>query len=180
MPIVLLPETPPQPAPSDPSLADHTLPPSKLSSSDVSSAQTNSSTDSSPYPFDPLSESEIEAAVAVVRKHPQCQESNHQVDFNAVTLWEPRKAEMLAWLADPQHSARPRRVADVVFMVWTAERRVLVDASVDLEEGKVVSWEENREGVQPLVCLCGFSLISWLGIEIICLLSDRISVKVGG
>ena len=162
MPIPLLPETAPQQAPSDPNLADPTLPAAKLSSSDVSSAQLNSSVDSSPYPFDPLSDFEIEAAVAVVRKHPRCRDSTGQINFNAVTLWEPRKAEMLAWLADPQHSARPRRVADVVLMIQGGERTVLVDALVDLEQGRVVGWEDNGEGVQPLVCFCGFPLRLWL------------------
>lgn len=165
MPIPLLPETAPQQAPFIPSLEDSTLPPSKLASSDVTSAQSNSSTESSPYPFDPLSESEIEAAVGVVRKHPKCHGLTARINFNAVTLWEPRKAEMLAWLADPQHSPRPRRVADVVIMIQGEERTVLVDALVDLEEGGVVGWEENREGVQPLVCLCGFPLFLWLGRE---------------
>lgn len=162
MPIPLLPENATQLAPSDHSLADPTLPLSKLTSAHVSSAQPSSSTDSSPYPFDPLIESEIEAAVAVVRKHPKCHESTHQLNFNAVTLWEPRKGEMLAWLADPQRATRPRRVADVVVVVQSGERRVLVDALVDLEEGRVVGWEESREGVQPLVCCCVFSfLIFW-------------------
>lgn len=156
MPIPLLPDIAAQLASSDPSSVDPTLPLSKLTSSDVSSVQPNSFIDSRPYPFDPLSESEIEAVVGVIRKHPKCQETNHQVKFNAVTLWEPRKVEMLAWLADPQHAARPRRVADVVIKIQNGERTVLVDALVDLEEGRVVDWQESKEGVQPLVC-CVFS-----------------------
>ena len=152
MPIPLLPETAAQLAPSDPSLADPSLPLSKLTSSDASSAQSNSATDSSPHPFDPLSESEIEAAVAVVREHPKCHAQTHQVHFNAVSLWEPRKTEMLAWLANPQRVTRPRRVADVVVGIQSGEQKVLVDALIDLEEGRVVGWEESREGVQPIVC----------------------------
>lgn len=150
MPIPLLPENEPQLAPSDPSLTDPAPSLSKLNSSD-GSAQPESSTDTLPHPFDPLSASEIEAAVAIVRKHPKCHESK-QVNFNTVTLWEPRKVEMFAWLADPQHNARPQRVADVVIGVHSGERRVLVDALVDLEKAKVVSWEESKEGVQPIVC----------------------------
>lgn len=115
----------------------------------------SSSSSSPPHPFDPLSASEIEKAVSVIRKHPKCCDPENQITFNAVTLWEPRKSEMLAWLADPRHGTRPRRVADVVLGIKNAERgktRVIVDGLVDLDEERVVEWEEGGEGVQPLVC----------------------------
>jgi primary-amine oxidase len=96
---------------------------------------------SPPHPFDPLSESEIERAVAIIRKE-------HQgLFFNAVTLWEPQKAEMMAWLADPQHTVRPHRVADIVCV---GKGSKVFDGIVDLNEGKLVKWEA-MEGVQPLV-----------------------------
>lgn len=178
MPIPLLPEVAPQQAPSDPSLEDPPLSSSKLASSNVTSAQPNSSTDSFPHPFDPLSASEIEAAVAIVRKHPRCHDSTGQVNFNAVTLWEPRKADMVAWLADPQNSARPRRVADVVLMIQGGERTVLVDALVDLEEGRVVGWEDNTEGVQPLVRICDLFFLARK--RMIHSSFDKISLEVRG
>jgi len=94
-----------------------------------------------PHPFDPLSETEIEQAVAIVRK----EYSN--VFFNAITLWEPRKAEMMKWIKDPEHTVRPHRVADVVCIGRGSK---VFDAIVDLKDGKIVKWE-TTEGVQPLV-----------------------------
>lgn len=94
-----------------------------------------------PHPFDPLSAAEIESAVALIRKE------HGSLYFNAVTLWEPRKAEMLAWLANPEHTVRPHRVADVVAI---GKGSKVYDGLVDLNEQKIVKWEYT-EGVQPLV-----------------------------
>lgn len=94
-----------------------------------------------PHPFDPLSPSEIEKAVALVRQE------YGSLYYNAVTTWEPRKAEMLAWLADPDHKPRPPRVADVVA---TTRGSKVYDGLVDLDEGRIVKWE-YMEGVQPIV-----------------------------
>lgn len=94
-----------------------------------------------PHPLDPLSESEIEAAVAIVRKE------YPEVAFNAITLWEPRKAEMMAWVANPKGAARPPRVADVVCI---GKGSKVFDAIVSLTESKIIKWEIT-EGVQPLV-----------------------------
>ena len=94
-----------------------------------------------PHPFDPLSGAEIESAVALVRQE------HGSLYYNAVTLWEPRKAEMLAWLADPEHTVRPHRVADVVAI---GKGSKVYDGLVDLDEQKIVKWE-YIEGVQPLV-----------------------------
>lgn len=94
-----------------------------------------------PHPFDPLSESEIEATVAIIRKE------HGSLFYNAISAWEPRKADMLKWLTDPDHTPRPHRVADVVAI---AKGGKVYDGLVDLDEGKIVQWE-NVEGVQPLV-----------------------------
>jgi primary-amine oxidase len=94
-----------------------------------------------PHPFDPLTNSEIETAVEIIRKE------HGQLFYNAVTLWEPRKKQMMKWLEDPQHNLRPSRVADVVAI---AKGGKVYDGLVDLEEGKIVKWE-SLDGVQPLV-----------------------------
>lgn len=94
-----------------------------------------------PHPFDPLSEAEIDAAVTMIRKE------HASLHFNAVTLWEPRKAEMLRWLTDPDHAPRPARVADVVAL---ARGSKVYEGLVDLDEEKIIKWE-LVEGVQPLV-----------------------------
>ena len=104
-------------------------------------AQHVTSSTPSPHPFDPLSNSEIETAVQIIRRE------HGQLFYNAVTLWEPRKKEMMQWLADPQHTPRPRRVADVVAI---ARGGKVFDGLVDLKEGKIVKWE-SMDGVQPLV-----------------------------
>ena len=95
----------------------------------------------SPHPFDPLAAAEIEKATRLVTKE------HGKLAFNAVTLFEPRKKEMLAWLADPEHTKRPPRIADIVAI---KKGGVVYDGLVDLEEGKIVRWESN-DGVQPLV-----------------------------
>lgn len=94
-----------------------------------------------PHPFDPLSNAEIESAVKIVRA------AKGDLHFNAVTLWEPRKAEMTAWLASPDAAPRPKRVADVVAI---AKGGHVVEGLVDLADGKLIKWE-TLEGVQPLV-----------------------------
>lgn len=97
-----------------------------------------------PHPFDPLSASEIEKATSIIRKE------YGSLFYNAVTILEPRKMEMRSWLADPNHTVRPHRVADVVAV---GKGSKVYDGWVDLNEEKVVRWE-NIEGVQPLVSRC--------------------------
>ncbi|CCX34271.1 peroxisomal copper amine oxidase [Pyronema domesticum] len=102
-----------------------------------------------PHPFDPLSSTEIEYAIAIIRSSHQSNASNSALGFNAVTLSEPKKAEMLAWLANPTSASRPRRQAEVVAV--DKESKVY-DGIVDLVEGKVITWEK-LEGVQPLITM---------------------------
>lgn len=94
-----------------------------------------------PHPFDPLSAAEIEKAVSLVRKE------HGPLAYNAVTINEPRKAEMMAWLKDSEHTNRPHRIADVVAI---KKGGMVYDGLVDLEEEKILKWESN-DGVQPLV-----------------------------
>ncbi|KAF1813522.1 peroxisomal copper amine oxidase [Eremomyces bilateralis CBS 781.70] len=96
-----------------------------------------------PHPLDPLSEAEIAQAVAIVRKE------HSGLFFNAVTLWEPRKAQMLAWLADPKTAPRPVRTADIVALGLGSK---VYDGTVDLEAEKIVSWKLT-ENVQPLITM---------------------------
>ena len=96
-----------------------------------------------PHPFDPLSNAEIESAVQVVRA------SHGKLHYNAITLREPKKVEMLQWLASPDTLPRPIRVADVVAI---APGGAVFDGLVDLKESKIIKWE-RMHGVQPLVCI---------------------------
>lgn len=93
-----------------------------------------------PHPFDPLSAAEIEYAITIIRKQ------HGQMRYNAVSLSEPKKAEMLAWLVAPNTTPRPRREAEVVVV----GRGFLYDGIVDLVNGKISKWE-RLEGVQPIV-----------------------------
>lgn len=100
------------------------------------------------HPFDPLSSTEIERAVAAVRK-----QKGDALFFNAVTLQEPRKKEMLAWLDDASKAPKPRRTADVVA---TGKESKVFDGLVvlyDAADGgadELVRWVAT-DGVQPLV-----------------------------
>lgn len=95
------------------------------------------------YPLDPLSSEEIAKAVAIVkREYPN-------VHFNAVTLWEPRKAEMMKYMANPETVPRPHRVADVVAI---GKGSKVFDGLVDLNESRIVKWELT-DGVQPLITM---------------------------
>lgn len=105
---------------------------------------------SPPHPFDPLSAAEIEKAVGIINKE------HAPVNYNAVTVHEPRKAQMVAWLKDPDHTPRPPRVADIVAI---KKGGTVYDGLVDLDEGKVINWESN-EGVQPLVRR---TRVTWVG-----------------
>ena len=104
-------------------------------------AQHLTGTTAPPHPFDPLSNAEIESAAQIIRS------AKGKVAYNAITLWEPRKAEMLKWLADPEKTTRPKRVADVVGMVPGGK---VFEALIDLAEGTITKYEELA-GVQPLV-----------------------------
>lgn len=95
------------------------------------------------HPFDPLTTEEIALATAIVR------ESYSDLFFNAVTLWEPRKAEMMRYVAAPDTTTRPHRVADVVAIGRGSK---VYDGLVDLDERKIVKWELT-EGVQPLITM---------------------------
>ncbi|KAH7386653.1 copper amine oxidase [Phaeosphaeria sp. MPI-PUGE-AT-0046c] len=96
---------------------------------------------SPPHPLDPLTQVEIQKAVALIRQeHPD-------VFFNAVTLWEPRKAQLMKWIKDPQRTTRPARVADVVCIGRGSK---VFEGIVDLDAGKVTRWEQ-KDNVQPLI-----------------------------
>ena len=111
----------------------------------------------SPDPFDPLSPDEIEAAVAIVRRDKGS--ADERFFFNAVSLSEPPKAELQAWLENRSFKPKPPRIADVVAL---GKGGPVYDGLVDLgyvgsqgteqEKGKVLKWEAV-EGVQPLVSL---------------------------
>lgn len=100
-----------------------------------------------PHPFDPLSLDEIRAAIATVKKA-----HGEELFFNVVSLQEPRKAEMLAWLADPSNAPRPARIADVV-VIGPGGR--VYDGLVDvtsLDAPAITKWE-LMEGVQPIITM---------------------------
>ncbi|OBT75859.1 hypothetical protein VF21_04372 [Pseudogymnoascus sp. 05NY08] len=93
------------------------------------------------HPLDPLSVKEIEVVVSLLRK----QKGN--LYFNTVTLLEAPKAEMQAWLANPQPTRHPTRIADAV--VVSKEGQVY-DALVDLQSQSILRWEAVT-GCQPII-----------------------------
>ena len=94
-----------------------------------------------PHPFDPLSLDEIRTAIDAVKQ------THGDVFFNVVSLHEPRKAEMKAWLENPRAFPRPARIADVVVI---APGGTIYDGLVDLAQGKITKWE-TLDGLQPIV-----------------------------
>lgn len=97
--------------------------------------------DMSPHPFDPLTGDEIRTAIDAVRK------AYGELSFQAVSLLEPRKSDMVKWLADEANTPRPVRIADVTAI--GAEGKVY-DGFVDLTSTKITKWE-LLDGVQPIV-----------------------------
>lgn len=95
------------------------------------------------HPFDPLSSDEIAAAVAIVKKE------YPDVFFNAVTLSEPPKKEMMRWVASPDTVPRPARLAEIVAIGRGSK---VFDGLVDIQAGKILKWELT-EGVQPLITM---------------------------
>lgn len=96
-----------------------------------------------PHPLDPLTTTEIETAVDIVRKE------HGKLNFNGVTLYEPRKEHMMAWLANPEGTPRPTRAADVVAI---APGGKIYDGIVDLDAKKIIQWK-HTPGVQPLITM---------------------------
>ncbi|OIW24631.1 hypothetical protein CONLIGDRAFT_604273 [Coniochaeta ligniaria NRRL 30616] len=96
-----------------------------------------------PHPFDPLSIEEIQTAVSVVKK------AHGDVRFNVVSLLEPRKAEMQAWLEKPDTTPPPTRFANIVVI---APGGKVYDGLVDIKGGKIVEWE-HMEGMQPIITM---------------------------
>lgn len=94
-----------------------------------------------PHPFDPLDADEIATAVSIVKK------AHKDVLFKAVSLQEPRKAEMLKWLATPTEDLRPARIADVTVI---APGGKVYDGLVDVKKATIVDWQ-FLDGVQPIV-----------------------------
>ncbi|EWC47784.1 Cu amine oxidase 1 [Drechslerella stenobrocha 248] len=95
------------------------------------------------HPLDPLSPTEIARAVSIVR------EAKGQLGYNAVTIAEPKKAQMTAWLAAPEHAEKPARQAEVVAIDRTG---AIWDGIVDLDAKMILQWEK-LEGVQPLITM---------------------------
>lgn len=93
------------------------------------------------HPLDPLNETEITRAVEIIRAAPGFPK---QVLFSTVVLNEPPKAEVLSF----KPGAKFRREAFAI--VLDRDRNRTFEATVDLRDGRLVSWKEVP-GAQPLV-----------------------------
>ncbi|KAH7039574.1 peroxisomal copper amine oxidase [Microdochium trichocladiopsis] len=96
------------------------------------------------HPLDPLTASEIKTAISVIRA-----EHDDVAFVNIVSLHEPRKAEMTAWLANPGKAPKPARVADIVVIATGGQ---VFDGLVDLPNRTVIKWE-LLDGLQPIITL---------------------------
>lgn len=100
-------------------------------------------TDTLYHPLHPLSASEIEDVVSIVRRE------HGQVYFNTVTLLEPPKSELLEWLSNPEGAQKPHRQADVVVI---SPQWKLYDGHVSLTDGRIISWEHTPD-IQRLITM---------------------------
>ncbi|POR34350.1 Amine oxidase [Tolypocladium paradoxum] len=100
-------------------------------------------TNVTPHPFDPLSGPEIELVVNFIKK------GHGNVNFHVVSLQEPRKAEMKAWLEDPQRAARPARVAEVVIIEPDGK---VFEGLVNVSGPSIIKWKPVH-GEQPIITL---------------------------
>lgn len=89
------------------------------------------------HPLDPLSESEIATAVEVVLK------KKSDVIFNAVTLLEPKKADLRKWVESGE--VELPRVADVIA---SSKGNKVYDVLVDIKAKSIIRWDEPK-GVYP-------------------------------
>lgn len=95
------------------------------------------------HPLDPLTVAEIEQAVTALRG------AHGKLFYNAVTLYEPAKAEMIKWLADTENAPRPARRADIVCIGTDGK---VYDGLVNLSTNVIEKWEHTPD-VQPLITM---------------------------
>ncbi|KAK9478560.1 copper amine oxidase [Lipomyces japonicus] len=108
------------------------------------SSHTRAAVDSVSNPLDPLTASEIKAAVNIVKKaYP-----DKSLGFNVVTLAEPKKSEVLAWIASPTSAPLPTREVEAV-VIETGVSGVW-EGLVDLDAGKITSWKKVDD-VAPIL-----------------------------
>ncbi|KAL9052258.1 MAG: hypothetical protein Q9162_005515 [Coniocarpon cinnabarinum] len=108
-----------------------------------------------PHPLEPLSADEIDCAVRVIRREKAAALDGH-VAFNAISLREPPKADMIAWLSNKtDSSSRPPRVADCVVIGRGSK---VYDGLVDLSTETVTQWD-HTPGVQPLITMEDLQLV---------------------
>ena len=112
---------------------------------------------SHPHPFEPLSALEIACAVDVIRRNKTVDLDGH-VAFNAITLREPPKAEMLAWLESSGSNPSPLRPARVADCVVIGRGSKVFDALVDIASEQILEWEYTP-GVQPLITMEDLQLV---------------------
>ncbi|KPI42590.1 Copper amine oxidase 1 [Cyphellophora attinorum] len=95
------------------------------------------------HPLDPLTFTEIESAVSILRS------AHGKLYYNAVTLFEPPKAEMVKWLTGPEDAAKPDRKADIVCIGTDGK---IYDGVVNLKTSAIEKWEHTPD-VQPLITM---------------------------
>ena len=101
------------------------------------------------HPLDPLSATEIDATAAVLRAHPQFPDA---ALFATIVLKEPSKSDVLAYTP----GAATFRQAFAVIL--DRKRNLTIEAVVDLETSRVVSWTEIKD-VQPIVLEAEFETL---------------------
>lgn len=102
------------------------------------------------HPLDPLTEAEIEAAVAVIRQEQNISDS---ALFPNISLQEPNKTEVLAFTPGSPLNR------DALVTVLEREQNKVYEAIVDLETLELASWQEIP-GAQTAITAPDFELLS--------------------
>ncbi|KAH8548994.1 copper amine oxidase [Umbelopsis sp. PMI_123] len=109
----------------------------------------SSSTAPAPHPLDPLTTDEVIQTASLIRKD----KGETDFIFNTITLREPPKDVMMAYLGWDKTASKPESIEREAFVIIIERPSGHVhEAIVSLTQNKIKSWM-NIKGVQPILTL---------------------------
>jgi primary-amine oxidase len=109
----------------------------------------SSSTAPAPHPLDPLTTDEVIQTASLIRKD----KGETDFIFNTITLREPPKDVMMAYLDWDKTASKPESIEREAFVIIIERPSGHVhEAIVSLTQNKIKSWM-NIKGVQPILTL---------------------------
>lgn len=105
----------------------------------------NAMQEQKPHPLDPLTVEEIKTVSSIIRK----ERGNEVFIFNSITLKEPPKDKMMAFLGWDTTLSKPESIEREAFVVLIDRPSGLVhEITVSITNSKITDWK-RIEGVQP-------------------------------